>query len=434
MARVNRKAFLHKEDGSMSVLSVFMVLISLTVGALSYDIHRLMVERTRLQNAVDTAAHAALYTREDESAHEAITLAVATTDSDSKAWKWRQPISAHDIEYGYWDNDTRTFTADSGSKDAVFVKGYRVKSRYNEISTVLLTLVGIDEVELAAEAVYETYYPACMTEGLVAEGVVDLQSNNTVVSGFCIHSNSHVSVNQNNYFEPGTVVQMPDISEIDLPRSGFKKNDGLEQALRNGSFRVRAVNMIDDILTGLENMDSDYLPDYVSGSNAIELSTTSVLPSDFTYGRAHKIDCPSGGTLVFGKGDYSGFSLWTSCKVKFNQGTTLQDVTIGTTDSDADSFSAPSTLVVGLDDNCADGGGASLVTLGGFQSAADLHMYGSQVLAKGDIEFAANADGIEGTSMISAGEISATSNSDFGYCDHGGMDDIYRARLFRMVL
>ena len=122
------------------------------------------------------------------------------------------------------------------------------EARDNASRNFLLRLVGRDTFDVRVESVYSTYYPGCFTEGFVAEGVVDVQSNNNFSNGFCIHSNEYVSMNQNNYFEPGTVVSMPNIDDLDIPRSGFEKNDGLQTALRNGKYRLRLLNQLPDII------------------------------------------------------------------------------------------------------------------------------------------------------------------------------------------
>jgi hypothetical protein len=41
---------------------------------------------------------------------------------------------------------------------------------------------------------------------------------------------------------------------------------------------------------------------------------------------------------------------------------------------------------------------------------------GEITIAKGDVSFAANANGIEGASIIAGGQISGTSNMTMGFC------------------
>lgn len=96
------------------------------------------------------------------------------------------------------------------------------------------------------------------------------------------------------------------------------------------------------------------------------------------------------------------------------------------------SFSASSGLTLGKNDGCAEGGGVQLVTLGGMSLSANLAMYGSQLLAMKDIEFAARADGFQGAAIVSGGFISGTSNMNMSFCGTG-MEDNFVAQYFRMV-
>jgi len=105
---------------------------------------------------------------------------------------------------------------------------------------------------------------------------------------------------------------------------------------------------------------------------------------------------------------------------------------IATTNTSAKSINAPSTLQIGKNDSCAEGNGAQILTLGGVDLAADMRMYGGQIIAKGDVAFAANANGIEGASIIAGGTISGTSNMTMGFCGDG-MEDSFRAEYFRLV-
>ena len=69
--------------------------------------------------------------------------------------------------------------------------------------------------------------------------------------------------------------------------------------------------------------------------------------------------------------------------------------------------------------------------MGGMQFASGLEIYGSQILAMGDVSFAAQADGIEGVSIVSNGKISGTSNMNMGFCGTGM--DVFTAEYFQLV-
>lgn len=227
---------------------------------------------------------------------------------------------------------------------------------------------------------------------------------------------------------------MPRLSELDLPQSGFETNTGLEAALRSGSYRLRVVNRLEKIISGLTNGDWDYLPDYIVSNVPINLKGKKFGEDDFTEGRIHTVWCSNNGKLTLDLNDpLTGVVLVTNCEIKFSQGAVLEDVVIATTHTGARSINSPSSLQVGRDDDCAVGGGAQLLTMGGMNFPADLMLYGGQLIAKGDIEFAANADGIEGASIIAGGEISGTSNMDMGFCGTG-MEDNFEAMYFRLAM
>jgi len=262
---------------------------------------------------------------------------------------------------------------------------------------------------------------------------VDIQSNNNYYNGFCIHANGHVELNSNNVFEAGTIVSMPNIDDVVLPQSGFETNEGLEAALRSGAYRIRILNRLPAIIQSFIDEDGTWLPDYITTDVAITVSGSKLDESHFQAGRLHKLigsnNCK---VTISPTTPLQRIVLVTNCEVKFAQGTQLHDVVVATTNTSAKSMNAPSTLQVGKDDSCLDGGGAQLLSLGGMNFASDLRMYGGQLIALSNIEFSANADGIEGASMISGTRIDGTSNMNMGFCVTG-MEDNYEAVYFRLA-
>ena len=105
---------------------------------------------------------------------------------------------------------------------------------------------------------------------------------------------------------------------------------------------------------------------------------------------------------------------------------------IFTTNTGDFSVSSPAGLRLGADDNCDPAGGVQVVTYGGFRVPAGLEIYSSQVIAKGPIQFAANADGVDGGSFISGEYINATSNTTMGNCPND-QGEVFEVDLFRMA-
>lgn len=443
--------WVHKEDGAITLLSLFLLLICLILGGLAVDINKVISERTQLQVAADSAAHAALYSREKHSPDESIARATETVASMLPPNQFGyNALLATDVSFGKWDFAEQSFVLDPNSRSAVQVHAMMEEARDNASRNFLLRLVGRDTFDVRVESVYSTYYPGCFTEGFVAEGVVDVQSNNNFSNGFCIHSNEYVSMNQNNYFEPGTVVSMPNIDDLDIPRSGFEKNDGLQTALRNGKYRLRLLNQLPDIIDSFWTAEAEHLPPYVSPSYYYDIdlrefpglppgepepkgNTNSLNSYHFKQNAVNRMICGGSGSITMDAGLYSEFVFISDCEIKFSNGVVLEDVVIATTHEGATSLNSPQGLQIGRDDDCTEGGGASLMTLGGFKVASSLSVYNGQVLAMGDITFSANADGVKGASFISYGQIDGTSNMDMGFCRNSGMENAYRAPYFRMV-
>lgn len=432
MTSQGRKRFWVGEEGSMTLLAMYVLAGALMVSAFAIDFAYLMSARTQLQVAADAAAHAALYFREDNDADSAKAKAVALAQHDMPPAKYGAVLQVSDVEFGDWDYATQTFTADANSKFAVRVRPSRVEAKGNPVSVFLFRLMNESTWDVAAEAVFVTFYPHCLREGFVAEDIVDLQSNNGYQDGFCIHSNTNVSINSNNTFEAGTIVSMPDQTTIDLPRSGFKTNEGLQAALRNGYYRLRMLNKLGDVKDDLDAGYGHYVPDYVSGLAAINLTHLHVDETDFVPGRIHKVSCGGHKLHIAAGSVLREVVLITNCQLNFGNDVRLEDTLIYTTNTNAKSVNAASSLYIGKDDNCHPGGGAQVITLGGFDVASDLHLNGGQIIAQGDIQFSANADGIQGASLIAGGSISGTSNMSMGFCGQG-VEDNLEAPYFRLA-
>ena len=434
MKRLSLQKFLRGQSGAMTAFGLFMSLSGIVIGGLAIDVANAIKSRTELQVAADVTAHAALYVRDMEDEITAVQAALDIAQVNLPSEIYGSVLTADDIRFGYWDRENQIFTPDHGSKDAVMVDISRLVEKGNGVGTYFLNFVGLTNWDVRRAAVFETYIPVCFREGFVAEDVVDVQSNNAYLNGFCIHSNDHVEVNSNNFFENNTVVSMPDKQDIVLPNSGFETNDGLQSALRDGSYQIRILNRLQDIIDDLSVAGPDYTPDYISGTGVVNLAGKNLDASDFVSGRVHKASCSGGQSLKLASGTVlTDVVLVTNCKVQFGQGTTLDNTIVATTNTSAKSMTAPSSLQIGRDDSCAPDGGSQLLSMGGMEFPADLKVFGGQLIAQQDIAFAANANGIEGASFISGGTISGTSNMTMGFCG-SGMERNFEAEYFRLAI
>jgi hypothetical protein len=452
----NRLAnFFLNEAGNMTVVGIFGVIAIAASGSFALDVTNAITSRTHLQTAADSAAHAALYNRhimnEDDAKVEALKIANATLPASANG----QAILLEDIEFGRLDSNTGEFIAEPGLKNAVRVMATLNGDRDNALPTYLMKFLGVTNFDLAAQSIYTSYRPGCLREGFVAQNVVDVQSNNTFSNGFCIHSNTYVKLSNNNTFEPGTIVSMPNLGDLQLPKSGFESNGGLETALRKSSTNLRILARIDNIIYKHENpsaalssypdpelaADTPPLPPYLKDSIPISSMHKSITTAEIYAlggglgrGRIHLMKCQgaSGLTIDASAQPLADVVIISTCTIKFSGGSKIENARIISKSTAADSINSPSGLHLGRDDNCAVGGGAQLLTLGSMKFPSDLHIYGSQLMAKGDISFTANADAIQGASLIAGGSISGTSNMNMGLCLNG-MEDNLEISYFRLA-
>ncbi len=431
-----REGFLGEETGAMTVFGIFVFMVMAVLSAVAVDVANLMAARNQLQVAADVAGHSALYYRDIEpglTTTEVKLKAIETAQYGMPSATFGEVLEETDITFGDWDHEAQTFTQDDASRNAVMVTTSRLAAKSNSVGSLLFNFVGVSDFDIVTPAVFTTYRPMCFREGFVADGVVDLQSNNGYANGFCIHSNDHVEMNSNNTFEAGTVVSMPDENSIVLPQSGFETNAGLEAALRSGYYRLRIINRIDDIIDAMRDGDLEYLPDYINSYTAVTLSKKTLTEADLLPGKRYIWNCSGlGNPTINSTTKIENVVIVADCAIKFGGGTVLENVRIATTSTSSKSINSPASLQIGLDDNCAEGGDVQIVTKGGMEFAADLMLYGSQLIAERDIEFTANADGIEGASMVAGGTISGTSNMTMGFCGTG-MTNNFEAEYFRLA-
>ena len=424
--------FLKDQDGGLSVLNLYFVLATAIAAGLAIDVSNVVSNRTNLQMAADSAAHTAIFMREfnDQDASREAAIAVASRNMPTEAFG--AVLRPESILFGDYNATTRQFVADESSRNAVMVRADQLAENDNAVSSFLLGMVGLNEWDVTRDSVFETFYPTCLREGFVAQDVVDIQSNNSYFEGFCIHSNSWVEVNLNNFFEAGTVVSMPDSDLLVVPKDGLddKKNEGLENALREGKWYVKILERLDAIVAGAMTTDDIYSQTFITSDTPIEITKNTVDPSDFTPNSPHFANCSN--KFTFDAGVYENIVFKSDCKIQFSNGAEFRNSVIISEDTGSKSMYAPNNLILGEPDDCGLGGGAILISYGTVDVASSLEMHGSQIIAAGNVEFAASASGIRGASIIAGGRIDGTSNMDFAFCG-SGMENIYQAAYFRMV-
>ncbi|HSF95811.1 MAG TPA: Tad domain-containing protein [Thermohalobaculum sp.] len=345
-----------------------------------------------------------------------------------------------------------------------------------------------------AQATAERFIPDCLTHsGMVARGVVDYQSNNNYQGELCIHSQDHVEVQHHNQYGNLVTVSMPDRNDLDGPGgfdlagSDFSTNtysDGTTLRERAVSLRLdpKMVDHVYNIIATLKNPALDDLVDdrtdiipYYLTHDALGNEITPVVETvtkaqwnahqGWDYGLGSWANIANGPRKIFHvtgcEGHKGGdkitigstgaqkataatpkvlanMGIVTECIIDHTAFVYYANVVLasgwenGFLTNDNIKFSGDD--ILGLPDNCADGGGMFIASTQTVSSPAKLEMHGVQIVAMGDIQMAAKAQGLNGIHFQAGGMINVTSNEALGAfgCD-GGIIPLITADYFRLV-
>lgn len=426
---------LAREDGAGTAMSLILLVACLVLAAFAIDLQRVNSLDVQLQNVADNAANAAILARSTKTEAEAKTAAVTIAQANLPVAKTGTVLAANDVEFGHWNAVSRSFSPVAGSTEAVRVTLRRTAANGNPIKMFLLQLAGISQMSMTRRAVVVGYDPDCLREGFVAQGMVDIQSNNTFKAGFCIHSNSVVKVSSGNFFEPGVKVSMPDASLVQMPNSGFASSPGLQAALSSNRYDIRILNRIQTIIDGLRAGSNNFVPSYITNKAVISVTDTWFKNNAPVAGRIYEVTCAGGGkNAITVTGVVQKVVILTNCTVTFGSNSQMINSVIATTNTDVKSITGAASVTLGNVDSCAAGGGAQLMTLGGMSFSSGLSVYGVQLLAAKDIGFSASGLGVQGVSLVSGGTISGTSGMTMTYCNGAGMEQNFRMSYARLVM
>lgn len=431
-ARLGR--FAKDTAGAMTAFALTTVVSCLMVGAYAIDYSYLNAVETRMQATADAAAHAAILTRAIDTEANARTRAISVAELNMPVATNGSVLRAADVEFGTWNAQTRTFTPSPGSSSAVRVTVRRTVATQNPLRTFLLRLAGTENLDVVRQAIMIGYNQQCLTEGFVAQGMVDIQSNNTFRNGFCIHSNTLFKVSSGNFFEPGVRVSMPNLSLLQQPNSGFGSNPGLQEALMVDRYDIRILSRIGQIITGLQTPGSRFIPSYITNQTPRVLTNRNISAADLTPGRIHTIQCSGNQSLnIANNAVITNVVIVTNCPISFGSGSSMENAVIATSNTGTKAISGPSGIRLGRNDGCAAGGGAQVISAGGIDFSSSLQVFGAQLLAGGNIGFSASASGVQGVAMVAGGTVSGTSGVNMSYCEGRGMEQNYTSVYARLV-
>ncbi|WP_372383861.1 pilus assembly protein TadG-related protein [Vibrio sp. BS-M-Sm-2] len=176
-----------KQQGLVAVMITAALLVFLAVSALAVDINHMVVNKTRLQNAVDSAALAAATILDNSKDKDAVDAEVGKALNAMAASTGNQEIDFSTASIGIdYSNDPQDFTGSAtfGANDDVYV---RVRVDALEMDEFFIQLFGLEKVVSASA---------------VAGPSSGLAYNNVVPIGVCIgDGTSDNDVNEDGYHD-----------------------------------------------------------------------------------------------------------------------------------------------------------------------------------------------------------------------------------------
>jgi hypothetical protein len=294
---------------------------------------------------------------------------------------------------------------------------------------------------------------------MIAEGIIRISGNNDFVNQICIHGQDGVTMSSGNYFEDGVGVGMGNYVDLKIPSSDITKGEGLYEAMyddydypyHEGDLHPKMVYQVTNVINGLKSLDPDYLPNYITvkpmgdgnGDGIDDAVITVDNNFDFTTaveGNVYHVACPSN-TLVSLPGDVTiqNIAIVSECRLSGGSNTLFTNVTLtsdargnGSDPYSQHSIRLSASVVLGIDDDCAPGGGVQIWSEASVHTSAFTSINGSQIVARGDVELGARSAGINGVAIQAGGDITMTSNNVMGLCS-GGNDLLLTADYYRLV-
>ena len=439
--------------GTVWGLTWFMLLVGIC--GMAVDTTDGFRNKTMLQATADTAALAGVV--DLPSAAAATATAVSYSDENMAASQFGDVLNPADVAIGTWDHDARTFQNGGAEPDAVLVNLRQTAANANAVPVNFLRIVGLRGWDVNVQAVAQRFIPDCVRDGLNADGLVDISSNNGFVMDICIHGQEGVALSSNNFFESGVNVSVPNLDEqLTLPASGFDSNIGLRPALRERSMTSRLVPRVDQFMDDLLTMEAYVTPPYVDTSLDVEVRDERWDFADAAPGHIYHIQCmgnqnanmPNNLVLV-------NMVIIADCRISVGTGVTMVNVILGSRSSGNPgqgngsnngnsnsgaggagienatvTFSSMANL--GLPDNCAPGGGVQIFSNASVAFSSSMTLNGVQVIAAGDVDLGARDQGINGINVHAGLDITLSSNNMFGLCS-GGSPDFFPIWHYRLV-
>jgi Flp pilus assembly protein TadG len=476
-----RGEFIDSEQGGMTALSMFWLVVCFMFAGLAIDVTNLHRQKELITVAADAAAQAGVIAlSQEKTAAEVQSIALVAAETNAPVARVGKTNSgASDVQLVRFNPKTRTLEA--GTPNAVQVTLHRDSSVENPVATGLLRFAGFNEFQVAVTSV--AYYGkpgnCTSTDGIYAKGEVTLTSGNKIGASYCVHSQTNVWMPQQNIFEKGAGLSMPnletcgvkcfDTANIGVEDAKFEMNLNLPNVashiamvkaamlgnseLKTKFFADKSLASYLKPLVDAKIMNSGAATKLVKGSvvtvtaaqyNDLMYLTNGNLPTGLVY----EVDCrdrgngPATSISIGGNIDRKNATLTTSTVETVRQVVLITDcgfdvgsnaridatLALSTRVASSSVLTASSGAVVGDPlRNCDVSRKVYIMTMGSISVSADFTASNVAMVVNGDIHVAASSSSStvehKGTSFHAEGSIQIPANHTFNGCleDYSGL-------------
>ncbi len=448
------RAFIRCESGSVTHFAAVLTVVITLFAGFAVDPTNAWRHRNILRTAADATSRAGVI--------ELSKLSSTTLDAETKA-DLRDDllelananllavsrdiaITSSDILFGTWDSDTSSFTETDTQVDAVQVTATRSAQNSSPVPTFFLRLASrdnwnIQEISIAA------IEQECALADIATNGMVEMTSNNAIYNSFCFYGGSGIKLSNHNTFSDNSAMYVPSLDDVQLPSSSSmdtivgRGTSESSASLTYGDVIQEsdslAPNLPDIDVVSLNYLNPYYseMPSYINTSAAvIEISAKNVRYTSFTPGRIYQVNCggADGSKAQFFAGAVvSEVVIVAECNLQLGNGSIFEDVVLVTSSTENKSVYGANGVQLGKDDSCADGGGVLIYTAGDVSSAANLQAYGAEIYSLGEVQLAAQANGINGIAIHADGDVKISAQATLGTCKDSSDTNI--SSVFRIV-
>ncbi|MBR9864836.1 MAG: hypothetical protein GYB24_15465 [Rhodobacteraceae bacterium] len=471
--------FLCDEDGGATGWNLAWFAVLAAGSGFAIDVSNARNAKEHLTVAAEAASHAGLVAlMHTGSEGDARAAAIASVQKNYPSDVFGPVIanSASDIVVANYNAKDSTWS-DSGMANAVGVTLRRDESTKNGVSTFLLDWVGLDEWTFSASAATAMAgtQRCSNTEGLFAQGNIQLRSHNGFGAGVCLHSNDYVTMSNHNVFDDGAYVSMPDLT-LCAKCDDNDKNPGIVEAayetkyiipdiadwidqselsflgsgdstIKDAFFEGRA---LDRDLSSLSELDYDTT--YLERGSVVDISATEFsLMDDIPEGLTYNVTCTAAAAVSNGNGKGNGkgkgkggsgdevesvssldfsnaplkdLAVITNCPVNFSREADLIGAFVLTT-SDSGISGSSGTTIGASNYSCDPLDRVTVMTNADVHMAAKFLATNLTLVIDGDIHLASGGSGNSdhyGVGIHTSGDVDITTHHNYYSCGNSSSE------------